>query len=416
MPPRRGPLIRHVALCAATVLALAAREHLGVGHSVLWMLGLAATLNLATALCLRRPVLGRLAQPLSPAFGLAGWAALMLLTGGAASPFFAGLLLEEILAGYTGSVTSVALTSAGATAALWSSHLFAADSQGWIRPALQTGFLLVTGTVTGYVTSRWQRSREQLSRRHDEIQRRLERIEKDLDDARAMGRIGENAARLAHGFKNTVHSLRGYASLIEPRLARSGTERDLLDGLTTAIDGLEDLASATIGAPGLRPPGAGGVGLENGGAIVSDVVRDIGASFPEVRWSLSLTDVPSLVRPSLSVLREVLTTVVRNAAEAIQGQGEVAVEAARRNGTLEINVRDYGPGLSPSVGGNGFKRGCTTKPGGNGLGLFLARRLLEARGGFLTLSSEAGGGTLCRIEFPLIGRVHEHDEPLPADR
>jgi signal transduction histidine kinase len=292
-------------------------------------------------------------------------------------------------------------------AGLWSMHVLMAQGDAWVTPALRMGFLFVTGAVTAYVTWRAEHSARQIRRQHEAALRSLDRLERDFDEARRFGKIGENAALLAHGFKNSVHSLRGYTRLIEPRLAGSRSDRDLIDGLTCAIDGLEDLARTALGA-GISPRSDGsGTSAEKGRCVVRDVVREIGAAFPEVRWSLALPDLPPLDQPFRSIIREALTIVVRNSAEAMQGRGLVAVEASRRNGTLEIHVRDNGPGLASSAHGAIFQPGCTTKPDGHGLGLFLARRALEARGGLLSLSAAEGGGTLCRIELPLGGRAIE---------
>ena len=407
-----APFVRHLALCVATLVAYLARHQLGAGNSVLWILGFSALLNLVTAFLGRSPRVGRVALLVSTPLVVAGWIALMLLTGGGTSPFVAGLLLEIVLAGMTGSLGGVVLTTGAGIAGLWSIHVLAAHVEPWVTPALRTGFLLATGAVTAYVTWRTEHSAKQIWRQHEDALRRLDRLEKDFDEASRFGKMGENAALLAHGFKNSVHSLRGYTRLIEPRLAASTSNRDLIDGLTCAIDGLEDLARTSLGA-GISPrcDGSGSSALKNG-CVVRDVVREVGAAFPEVRWSLALADLPPLGQPFRAIVREALAIVVRNAAEAMQGKGLVAVEASRRNGTLEIRVRDNGPGLSSSAREVMFRPGRTTKPDGHGLGLFLARRALEARGGGLSLSAAEGGGTLSRIELPLGSRAIEHDEAI----
>jgi signal transduction histidine kinase len=409
-------LFRHAALCAAAALACVAREQLGAGDSVLGVLGFAAILNLVTALLSRRPRMGPLALFYSPVLGLAGWVALMLLTGGLASPFVAGLLLEIVLAGFTGSPASVALATGAGTVGLWLVRALGENDDSWLLPVLQAGFLLATGAVAAHWAGRWQDLRRQLRRRQDEIRRRLAHLESDLEAAQRLGSLGENAARLAHGLKNSVHSLRGHTRLLEARHALSAADRDLIDGLTIAIDGLEDLARATLGSihPVSRPAPAST--RASGDGVVREVVKDVGSVFPEIRWSLPATDLPAEAGPWRADLREVLTILVRNAAEALHGRGEVGVETGRRNGTLEICVWDTGPGLPPSVHDVAFQPGRTTKPDGHGLGLFLARRLVEARGGLLSHSSEESGGTRFRIQLPLTAGTRHHDESIRSDR
>jgi len=154
------------------------------------------------------------------------------------------------------------------------------------------------------------------------------------------------------------------------------------------------------GAIEARRQGSRNDGAETG-RIVREVLREVGSSFPGVHWSLSLAPVPPVMRAPTPVLREVLTIVVRNAAEAMQGRGEVVVEATPQEKHLEILVRDHGPGIAEPDQERIFNFGYTTKAQGHGYGLFLARRLLEAQGGLLRMSAADGGGTLCRIELPL---------------
>ena len=76
---------------------------------------------------------------------------------------------------------------------------------------------------------------------------------------------------------------------------------------------------------------------------------------------------------------------LRNAAEAMQGAGEVVISARRRDGgALELTVEDTGPGVPPERREEIFTPFVTSRPQGTGLGLAIARRTLEAHGGSLT--------------------------------
>jgi len=123
-------------------------------------------------------------------------------------------------------------------------------------------------------------------------------------------------------------------------------------------------------------------------------------SYPEVSWSLALAEtLPSVQAPTV-VVREVLGIVIRNAAEAIDGCGQIAVEAVGSKESMKLRVRDHGPGLREQDQREILRAGYTTKSQGHGFGLFLARRLIEDHGGTLSIATAEGGGTLCTVELP----------------
>jgi len=69
----------------------------------------------------------------------------------------------------------------------------------------------------------------------------------------------------------------------------------------------------------------------------------------------------------------------------------VTLGASRANGTFSIEVRNRGPAVAAGDLDKLFRPGYTTKAGGSGFGLFLARRLAEVHGGSLSAQPERGG-------------------------
>ena len=74
--------------------------------------------------------------------------------------------------------------------------------------------------------------------------------------------------------------------------------------------------------------------------------------------------------------------------------------AGERGGRIEVSIADTGPGMSPEVLRRVGSPFYTTKAGGSGLGLFLARRLAQAAGGALEIESDPKLGTTCRVRLP----------------
>src|SRR5262249_41504212 len=143
---------------------------------------------------------------------------------------------------------------------------------------------------------------------------RLRALEARIDEAQALGQVGERAARLAHSLKNTVHSVRGFAKLIEaPR--KSATHRQALDGLRLAIDRLEETARDMLqSSPPESVPNRPTTPAELHRTL-RDVVAEMKLLHADLRWgeqpSLGLA---SIALPS-ALLREVLLIVVQNAVE-----------------------------------------------------------------------------------------------------
>ena len=99
---------------------------------------------------------------------------------------------------------------------------------------------------------------------------------------------------------------------------------------------------------------------------------------------------PVLIDLDRDQIEQVLINLIRNGVDAAKETGgAVAIGWERRPNTIEVWVRDEGPGLSNTA--NLFVPFFTTKPGGSGIGLVLCRQVIEGHGGTLTLRNVAEG-------------------------
>jgi len=133
----------------------------------------------------------------------------------------------------------------------------------------------------------------------------------------------------------------------------------------------------------------------------------------DVQVSLDLAPAPVLVRLDPSQLELVLLNLVRNAADAMPGGGQVSIAtrvlsaseaSSALNGreAVELVVADTGQGMPPEIIERATELFFTTKAAGKGtgLGLFLALEFVDRSGGRLTIDSEVGQGTRMRLAFP----------------
>jgi nitrogen fixation/metabolism regulation signal transduction histidine kinase len=91
------------------------------------------------------------------------------------------------------------------------------------------------------------------------------------------------------------------------------------------------------------------------------------------------------------LLARAFGNLVKNACEAMEGRGTLAVTTRQQDGTVEIVFQDSGPGIAPGERERVFTPYFTTKPEGTGLGLAIVQRVVEDHGGTLALEPSAVG-------------------------
>lgn len=108
------------------------------------------------------------------------------------------------------------------------------------------------------------------------------------------------------------------------------------------------------------------------------------------------------VRLSRSLFEWVMENLVKNAVDAMQGEGRIDITTGSDKGIVWIEVKDTGKGIARKHFKTVFNPGYTTKKRGWGLGLTLVKRIVEVyHGGKIYVKeSEPGVGTTFRIEFP----------------
>ena len=114
------------------------------------------------------------------------------------------------------------------------------------------------------------------------------------------------------------------------------------------------------------------------------------------------TDVPQ-IEAYAGELNQVWTNLIDNAADAMDGSGTLRVAVRAEPNGVVVEVADTGPGIAPEVAAHAFEPFFTTKEvgRGTGLGLDIARRIVEERhGGTITIESRPGD-TVLRVRLPL---------------
>lgn len=121
----------------------------------------------------------------------------------------------------------------------------------------------------------------------------------------------------------------------------------------------------------------------------------------KVQVTLSMPEQPLLVLMNDSLFAWVIENLIKNAVDAMEGQGRISISVVDKDSYVQIDVTDSGKGIPKSKFKTVFNPGYTTKKRGWGLGLSLVKRIIESfKGGKIYVkSSELGVGTTFRLKL-----------------
>jgi signal transduction histidine kinase len=111
-------------------------------------------------------------------------------------------------------------------------------------------------------------------------------------------------------------------------------------------------------------------------------------------------DSPPMVMADPDELTLALQCLLANALEATPARAPVRIRLLRSESAWAVEIIDSGPGLSPAAQAEAFTPFVSSKPGHAGLGLNIARRIIERWQGGLSLDAVPGGGTCASVTFP----------------
>jgi two-component system, OmpR family, sensor histidine kinase KdpD len=124
----------------------------------------------------------------------------------------------------------------------------------------------------------------------------------------------------------------------------------------------------------------------------------------EIAVRISVADNLPMISVDARLIQQALSALLSNAVVHGKSDQAVDVSVARDGSVLVISVADRGPGLAPGDEDKvleKFYRGPRTRPGGIGLGLYIARQLVEAHGGEIVAQNRENGGARFSIRLPL---------------
>lgn len=221
-------------------------------------------------------------------------------------------------------------------------------------------------------------------------------LEQRLAEQKSLATLGEMAAVVAHEVKNPIAGIRGALQVITSRMPHDQRDRPILMDIIARLDALNRIVQDMLMFA--RPRA-----LRREPVPLGMLLRDT-ASFIERDPTMSHLDISVSGATDIAGDREMLQVVFQNilmnAAQAMEGQGQIDVTISDVDGWCRIAVADRGPGMPEDVREKAFDAFFTTKHRGTGLGLSIAKRVVEAHGGAIHIVVPPTGGTTISVELP----------------
>jgi signal transduction histidine kinase len=236
----------------------------------------------------------------------------------------------------------------------------------------------------------------QLRENREEIER-LHRTQ--MSRAEHLATMGELAAGLAHEIRNPLAGIAGVMDIVGRDLPETSAAQEVLKDVREEVLRINRIVTDLLETARPKPPD---FQLADLNATVEHAVifaRQQALSKPIKIHCLKSAHL-SLVEHDTGQIHQVLLNLVLNAIQALDGPGTVSVTIDDRDGMADIEVKDTGPGIPPETLPNIFRPFFTTKGHGTGLGLSLAKRIVEDHGGQLEVSSRLGQGCTFSVILP----------------
>lgn len=204
----------------------------------------------------------------------------------------------------------------------------------------------------------------------------------------------------AHQLGTPISSLMAWLQLLES----TGTDHDMVREMDKDVKRLSTIASR-FGKIGSKPQ----MELVDVNRVVLDATEYMETRISKrIRLTVNICPERLDVNLSDSLFQWVMENLIKNAVDAMDAEGSITVTTSSERGNAVIEVKDTGKGMPRKRFKTVFNPGYTTKKRGWGLGLALAKRIIEQyhNGRIFVVSSEINVGTTFRIELPLDNKCH----------
>lgn len=309
--------------------------------------------------------------------------------------------LEEALAALDPIRTSIVIIAMGSIAfALFASYFLSLGVTRPVEALARRIRLFGTGDYDDPVEIHSNDEVGILAASFEEMRLSLQIAQDDLVSAERLSTVGQMANGIIHDFKQPITTIQGFTELICKADLTEENRREygemILGSIQQMLGMINDLLDFARGEASLHLEEAD---LNN---VVNNAKNQLHGVMADhgIVLNFSPGDIGPVQLDRLRIQR-VIENLISNAGEAISGKGEITLETLTSNGGIELLVTDTGSGVPLELQDTLFEPFVTMgKPSGTGLGLSVAKNIVEEHGGSISYQTEADKGTTFHIWFP----------------
>lgn len=222
---------------------------------------------------------------------------------------------------------------------------------------------------------------------------RAQQAEADLSRQRHLAALGELSAVLAHEIRNPLATVKGHAQLIAERVASDDVSNRWAEVMVKHVVRLERLVHQLLDFSRTAE-------IQREEVNPATLVDEAGCELDRDRIDLDVEHAPKTWYLDATRMSQVLVNVMHNALQSTPEPEHVEVVVAWVAPRLVITVRDRGDGIPPGDELKIFEPFFTKRTRGTGLGLAVAKRIVELHGGSIEAENHPDGGAVFRIALP----------------
>jgi len=235
---------------------------------------------------------------------------------------------------------------------------------------------------------------------HEELARRMERLEQEVRQVDKLKAVSTLAAGMAHEIKNPLTSLKTFATYLPEKGNDPAFQQKFQQVVTQEVDKIDHIVRRLLEFAKPAPPQFEPATVSQ---LLNETLEFLSSEALRRRIEITRTyDNTDTIQADPQQLRQVFLNLFLNSLEAMNGSGgTLSVTTARRDSNITVTIHDTGKGISKEHLNHVFDPFFTTKSNGTGLGLSIVQSIVTEHRGTIAFHSQPTRGTTCTLTFPL---------------